>query len=90
MSILGTGRTNLAQADYASKASTGMANARAANQANIDIGEQNSKQSMRGQALGSLGSAGLAAYGATAMVRDQLGLLIGSSCPDPDCFCGGG
>ena len=63
MSILGTGRTNLAQADYASKASTGMANARAANQANIDIAENNSKQSMRGQALGTLGSAGLAAYG---------------------------
>ena len=32
----------------------------------------------------------MAAYGATAVVRDQLGLLIGSSCPDPDCFCGGG
>lgn len=82
MSILGTGRANLAQADYASKASTGMANARAANQATIDIAENNSKQSMRGQALGTLGSAGLAAYGSmptAAAAAGSAGSVVGGA-----------
>jgi len=68
MSILGTGRANLAQADQANKASTGLANARAASNAGITISEQNAKKSMRGQALGAAGTLGLAAYGATPTV----------------------
>jgi len=68
MSILGTGRANLAQADYANKASTGLANARAQSNAGITIADQNAKKSMRGQALGAAGTLGLAAYGATPTV----------------------
>lgn len=61
MSILGTGRNTLAQADYASKASTALANDLQANKAGIEIAGRNANEARRGQALGSAMSTALTA-----------------------------
>lgn len=60
MSILNTGRQQLAQADQLNKQSTNLRNELAANKAGLEMAERNNKQSMRGNALGGMASMAIA------------------------------
>lgn len=60
MSILNTGRQQLAQADALNKQSTDLRNDLAANNAGLEMAERSNKQSMRGQAMGSMASMAIA------------------------------
>jgi hypothetical protein len=63
MSILNTGRQQLAQADALNKQSTNLRNEMAASNAGLEMAERNNKQSMRGNALGSMASMAIAQGG---------------------------
>jgi hypothetical protein len=63
MSILNTGRQQLAQADALNKQSTNLRNQMAASNAGLEMADRNNKQSMRGNALGGMASMAIAKGG---------------------------